>query len=545
MSTTQRILCIDDDARIRDTLKTLLAADAYEVWETGSGQEGLELAAKKPDLIILDIGLPDLDGFEVCKRLKAGDATRTIPILMLSGEFTEDEHRVTGLEGGGDAYLIKPVPNRVLLATVHALLRLPDAERALTEALGKAEAASAAKTRFLSRITHRLRLPLNAIIGFSGQLADSALTPRQLGCADGIRGNSQRLLALVNDLLDATRLDVHGIALEASDFDPRAACADVFAMLREETAVKPLVLDCVCAPDMPVAVRTDVGRFRQVLAHLVENAIQFTPRGGVTVRLAGGGNAAQGESLRVEVQDTGPGVPAEMRPSLFQPLAILMNAELAPESGPGLGLAIAHAVVELMGGSMGYHPAEQGGALFWFEIPAPLPVAVTPEPPVSEGPHASATIRVLLVDDNAVNRKVAGKILAGLGCDVVLAAGGQEAVDLARRGGVDLVFMDLHMPDMDGFEATRRLREARAGKDVAPLPIIALTAQTDDESKQRCAQARMDGYITKPVSRDALAQVLAGMLPRPGAMPKPDDGAGETQADDADTPQEITRVVPR
>ncbi len=536
MNTRHRILCIEDDQRQQVTMKTILEGAGHDVWSAATGQEGLALAKKQPDLIILDIALPDMGGFAVCRMLKSDAETQRIPVLHLSGQFNEDNDRAAGLEGGAEAYLVKPTTNRVLLATIGSLLRMHDAEQSLAEALRKAEAANEAKDRFLSRITGQLRLPLNGIVGASGLLTDSALTPRQRKAADSIRGNSQRLLVLVNDLLDAACLDLSGVELEDVELGPRLVCKDVFTMLHDKADAKALVLDCICSPEVPKAVRVDAGRFMQVLTHLVENAIQFTPKGTVTVRMAMLGNQGDVETLRIEVEDTGPGVPDELETSLFKPLASLMVEHPAAGSGPGLGLAIAHAVVELMGGSMGYRPAEKGGALFWFEMPAPAPLVTTPEPTVGKEPHGSEIVRVLLVDDNAVNRQVAGTILGRLGCDVVMATGGQEAVELARNGGVDLVFMDLHMPDMDGFEATRRIREERTRKDISPLPIIALTAQTDETSRTRCAQAHMDGYITKPVSRDALAQVLTDMLPRPGTVQQTHNGAVAPQADDAATP---------
>ncbi|MBT7065444.1 MAG: response regulator [Verrucomicrobia bacterium] len=522
MSETHKILVIDDDARDRVVLKTVLSGSSYEIWEAARGEEGLELARDQPDLIILDVGLPDVNGFEVCQRLRAEPETRRIPVLHLSGEFVDDDDRAAGLEGGAHGYLVKPVANNVLLATVRSLLRMRDAERALAGALRKAEAANAAKTRFLARITQRLRIPLNAVMGTAGSLMASALTPRQREHTVTIRRHADRLLSLVNDVLDATRLDMHNVALEETEFDPRATCADVFDMVRERAEVKQLDLLSETTPEVPALVRADAGRFRQVLLHLVDNAVTFTQAGSVTLRLSAESSDDGGSRLHVDVVDTGDGVPPERERELFVPLAPLDQPESEPFAGSGLGLAISHAVIALMGGTIGYRPGEQGGAVFWFVLPVRPAAAVPPAADVDRS-DTIAGLHVLVVDDNGVNRKVARGILKGLGCDVVLADSGEAALDVTQQEPFDAILMDLSMPGMDGFETTQKIRDAHRAAGQPRTPIIAVTAQTDEASRQHCALADMDGYIATHYAAAALEASCRSMGQSRSARRKRED----------------------
>ncbi len=392
------------------------------------------------------------------------------------------------------------------------LLRRRDEDQvALLAAKRTAETATQAKSEFLAAMSHEVRTPLNSIIGLTGLLADSQLDREQRDYVETVRVSATTMLTLINDILDFSRIEAGRLELEAIPFQPATLCTEVIDLLGFRAREKNLSLHLRKGAGSDAAYLGDPGRLRQILLNLVGNAIKFTEAGEVEIRcqstpLAGG----QGE-LRFTVRDTGPGIPAAAQAGLFQAFAPAERTTTGRFGSTGLGLAIGRQLVELMGGSIGMESSEGQGATFWVQLR--LPRSSTQPSPLAARDHDTAEpeqrldARVLLVEDNPVNQKVAVLQLERLGCTVELANNGLEAIDACKHREFDVILMDCQMPGMDGYEATRMLRTLEMpGRRT---PIIALTAHAMKGDRDRCLAAGMDDFVAKPVDRRELARAVA------------------------------------
>lgn len=370
-----------------------------------------------------------------------------------------------------------------------------------------AEAASAAKSMFLATMSHEIRTPLNGIIGAADLLRTEDLDPAQSRRVLTIWRSGHVLLDIINDILDYSNLDANGVTFNNAPVSLPDVAGLVHDVFQARIADAGLSFDI----DLPaITIMTDEIRLRQILLNLVSNAIKFTPAGSVSVR----GMLLAQDGLRIEVQDSGIGIASEDHSKLFRDFSQIEGSESRPFGGTGLGLAICRRVVTGMGGRIGVESAIGRGSVFWVELPVKVlgpaaPVAVRAIPVQPDVPR---DIRVLLVEDNAINREVAAALLQSFGARVVTANDGSIALDLVQLAAFDIVLMDLQMPVMDGLAATRAIRAL--GID---LPIIGLTANAYAEDRQRCLDAGMTDFVAKPVTRDKLGSMLRGCM----TLPKP------------------------
>ncbi len=380
---------------------------------------------------------------------------------------------------------------------------------ALSAARDEAAQAAEAKSRFLARMSHELRTPLNGVLGFAQVLLnDARLTTDQRQQVRTLHDAGRHLLQLVNGLLDLSKIEAGRLELapEATPLQPLLEGCTAF--LRPEIERKAIGFALEVEPGLPAAVEADPTRLRQLLLNLLSNAVKFTPaEGRVTLRAC---RLPHG-SLRFEVEDTGPGVPPEKRHLLFDDFVQL--GTLTPEEtmGTGLGLAISARLAALMGGRIGCGDGAAGGALFWVELPlraAVVNAAGAPPPPDATGIASAPRLSILVVDDVKANRDVALAMLEGAGHRVTLAGDAQAGIAALQRQAFDVVLMDIHMPGMDGLEATRRIRALPP--PVCAVPVIALTASVQPEQVEACRAAGMDGHLDKPLDRQRLLAVLAG-----------------------------------
>jgi PAS domain S-box-containing protein len=396
------------------------------------------------------------------------------------------------------------------------------AERELALAHRTAVETARAKSEFVTNMSHQIRTPLNGVVGMTRLLADTALDQLQHEYVAALEASNKALLLVADEVLDFAKLEAGHVELDPTRFDCRSAIEEALLMLARSVQAKGLQISHRVEDDVPATVRGDRTRLRQVLLNLLSNAVKFTAAGEVLLHVA----VDDGELLRFTVSDTGVGIDEGSVESLFEAFGQADQSSSRRYGGTGLGLSISREIVARMGGQMGAENREERGARFWFtaELPAASMTDGLPDPASPSQPGAATTEAteaatrepapdgplVLLAEDDPTNRSVAAALLRKRGLRTHVAHHGREAVHMTRESSYDVIIMDCQLPEIDGYEATRRIHEAERPHHT---PVIALTAHTQPGDRERCLGAGMDDYLAKPVEADAFYEALERWLP--------------------------------
>lgn len=438
-------------------------------------------------------GLPNAHEWTYIRR----DGSRLTVLLTITA-LRNQEGTITSFLGvASDITMIKAVQEELRLAK--------DA----------AEAASVAKSQFLANMSHEIRTPMNGVLGMTELLLATPLTDKQRHMAHTVQQSAASLLRVINDILDYSKIEAGMLQLEHTDVDLSHLFDDAVRLFSEVARQKGLSLSVEIASSIPTALQGDPTRLRQILLNLIGNAIKFTTNGSITVSADCLKRSAEQILLRVIVRDTGIGIPRESQQRVFDAFAQADGSTTRKFGGTGLGLAIVKQLVHLMGGTVDLESVPGLGTTFGFTVPLDVRPDNEMSSVVVQPHHIRATLhgKILLAEDNVVNREIAVAMLELLGCTVDSAEDGQEALAAVDAQAYDLVLMDCQMPNLDGLKASRLIREQEnQHPHRRRLPIVALTANAMEGDREQCLAAGMDGYLTKPFTFDQLLHALAPWL---------------------------------
>lgn len=388
----------------------------------------------------------------------------------------------------------------------------------LEETTHAALAAVRVKSEFIANISHEIRTPMNGVLGMLELLHRTELSAKQAKHLGTLQSSAQALMAVLDDVLDFAKIEAGKLKVRSDRCDPRALVNEVVELFQARSELKGLSLSSSIADDVPWRVHLDKDRIRQILSNFVGNAVKFTETGSVTLHLGVVAVNDHDCQLKFEVRDTGPGIPQDAISYLFEAFSQVDGSVTRKQGGTGLGLAICRKLAVLLGGTVGVESELGKGSCFWVQVPTEL-ASSTPSLSPSAVPDASQSttsfagrgIRILVADDNPINREILGELLTALGCDFDCVDDGHAAVRAVEQRAYSLVLMDCQMPGLDGYEATRQIRLQEAG--ARHVPIVAATAHAFESERGKTAAAGMDDHLPKPISMQSLATMIARWVP--------------------------------
>ncbi len=510
-----KILVMDDSQASLDLIKDILDDEDLVIATARSGSAALKKARANPfDLILLDIIMPDIDGFDVLKELRNHRLTKDVPVIFITAK-NDEENTIRGFRAGAMDYVAKPFNDAELKARIRSHLELKRSKEKLVKAKEEAERNSKFKSEFLANMSHEIRTPISGILGVVDLLKATKLSEEQEDFLNIIESSTDLLLAIINDILDLSKIEAGKMSLEAIPFEVEKNLREVIALFRQRANEKGLKMDLVIDDSVPTVLLGDTVRIKQIFMNLISNAIKFTKKGGVTVSLKAEEKENNEVILYASVKDTGIGIDKESREKLFNAFSQADVSTTRKHGGTGLGLAISRNLTGLMGGYIGVDSEPGKGSDFYFTLrlrKGHKDQLKKKDKAVADKEIVRHDFKILLVEDNAINQKVSTMLLKQLDQKVDLAENGRVAVDKVKDKEYDLIFMDLHMPLMDGYEATQRIRKVEKEQNREPAYIAAVTANAVAEDKEKCFKIGMNDYISKPFKKENLSEIFRKIM---------------------------------